>query len=364
MSKRILIIRLSSIGDVLHCTPVAAALKAAWPDCEITWLVGEVCADLLRYNPNIDELMIWSRERFEKHLRKFEFTLAFSMWQQLKEELAAKTYDAVLDIQGLFITGMIARQAKTANRIGLKDARELNPLFMSETAKPLGTHIIDRYLGVLTPLGINPVSRQMTLVVPFAAKQFAESYLRTMRVAPYEKLVIFVPGTTWLTKNWPPEFFAVAAKLLAKDCRIMLCGSKSEAVMGQEIINKAGVPLINAIGETSLLEMAALIEKAAVVVAGDTGPLYMAAAVGTPTVAIFGPTNPAVYTPPGTQHASVVKEQPCSFCHKRKCPAGKPECIRGVRPESVVVQVYQSLRSTKLKHVRVVKPGHKKDAGS
>jgi len=344
VSKEILIIRLSSIGDVIHCTPVAQALKAAWPNCKVTWLVGEVCADLLTDNPHIDELLIWSRERFEKHLRAYEFTQAYQMWRQLQTDLAATTYDAVLDIQGLFLTGMIARQAKTCRRVGLKDARELNPLFMTETAPALGKHIIDRYLGVLVPLGITPVSRQMTLTVPIVAKQYAKGCLAEAKVSEQDKLAILVPGTTWKTKNWPPELFAETARLLVPNFKIMLCGSKREQAMGQEIADKAGVPVINTIGKTSLLEMAALLEQATVVIAGDTGPLYMAAALDTPTVTVFGPTNPAMYTPPGSKHAFAVAEQPCSFCHKTKCHTAKNACMSCVRPETVVERVYQVLQ--------------------
>ncbi len=341
MSREILIIRLSSIGDVIHCTPVAGALKAAWPDCKITWLVGETCADLIKYNPYIDEIMVWSRERFDKHLRSYEFNQAFTLWRDLRNKLATKSFYAALDIHGLFLTGMIARQVKTSRRIGMSGARELNPLFMTETADSLGMHIIDRYLGVLTPLGVRPAYREMTLVVPREAKVFAQNYLQKENVSPQDKLAILVPGTTWPTKNWPPEFFAATAAALAKNFKVLMCGGKNEWPMGQEITAKAGVPIINAIGQTSLLEMAAILEHAAVVIAGDTGPLYMAAALGTPTVAIFGPTNPEVYTPPGRQHAAVVNRQTCSFCHKTKCPSNNIVCINSVIPEQVVEQVYQ-----------------------
>jgi 3-deoxy-D-manno-octulosonic-acid transferase len=123
----------------------------------------------------------------------------------------------------------------------------------------------------------------------------------------------------------------------------MLCGSKSEVAIGQEIVGKADVPVINTIGKTSLLEMAALLEQAAIVIAGDTGPLYMAAALDTPTVGIFGPTNPVTYTPPGSQHTFVVNERQCSFCHKTKCRTGDYDCMSTVRPETVVEKVYQVL---------------------
>ncbi|SDE52414.1 glycosyltransferase family 9 protein [Sporomusa acidovorans] len=341
MSKEILIIRLSSIGDVIHCTPVAGALKKAWPDCKITWLVGEVCAELIKYNPHIDNIIMWSRERFEKHLQAFEFIKAYSMWHQLQVKLKEKVYDVVLDIQGLFITGMITRQVRAERRVGLSDARELNPLFMTETANPLGKHIIDRYLGVLTPLGITPQYRKMTLVIPETADQFARAYLESEQILSQDRFAVLVPGTTWTTKNWPPDFFAITAKLLAKDFKIVLCGGRNEVNLGREIIAKAGVSIVDAIGKTSLLQMAAVLARATVVVVGDTGPLYMAAAINTPAVAIFGPTNPETYTPPGKQYAALYSRQACSFCHKTKCPQGNYACMRAVTPAEVVDQAYR-----------------------
>ncbi|HWR08386.1 MAG TPA: glycosyltransferase family 9 protein [Sporomusa sp.] len=341
LNKEILIIRLSSIGDVIHCSPVAGALKAAWPDCKITWLVGAVCADLIKYNPFVDEVIIWSRERFEKHLRAYEFKQALSLWRSLQAELASREFYAALDIHGLFLTGMIAKQVKTARRIGMSHARELNPLFMTETTTPPGPHITERYLSVLQALGITPGYQKMTLVIPAAAQQFADNYITGSGITPKERIAVLVPGTTWPAKNWPPELFAKTAELLTNDFKIILCGGNSELEMGREIEEKAGVPIINAIGKTTLLEMAGILAKAAVVVAGDTGPLYMAAALETPTVALFGPTNPETYAPPGNRNGIVVNQQQCSFCHKTKCQYGTNDCMYSITPAAVVQQVYQ-----------------------
>lgn len=343
MNKEILIIRLSSIGDVIHCSPVAGALKAAWPDCKITWLVGEVCADLIRYNPFVDEVIVWSRERFEKHLRAGELKQALSLWRSLQACLRSRVFYAALDIHGLLLTGLIARQVHAGRRIGLRGARECNPLFMTETAGPLGPHITEKYLGVLTALGIIPHSRQMTLAISPAAADFADQFITGAGITRQDRIAVLVPGTTWPAKNWPPELFARTAALLARDFTIVLCGGKNEVAMGQEIEAKAGSPVINAIGKTSLLEMAGILARAAVVVAGDTGPLYMAAALATPTVAVFGPTNPETYAPPGPHHRVVVNKQTCSFCHKMKCRYGRNDCMSSITPAAVAEQVYQAL---------------------
>ncbi len=340
MAREILIIRLSSIGDIVHCTPVATALKAAWPDCKITWLVGEVAADLLRYNPYIDEIIIWSRERFEKYLRAFEFRKAFELWQDLQRRLSAKTFYAVLDVHGLFLTGMIASKTQTGRRIGMRQAREFNTLFMTETAEPLGKHITDKYLGLLKPLGITPVNNKMTVIVPEVVKQFTKSFLKSKAIGPYEKYAVILPGTTWTAKNWPASYFAETLRFICKDFKIVLCGGKAEINLGREIEKKAGVPVVNAIGQTAILEMAGIIEQACVVIGGDTGPLHIAAALGIPTVALFGPTDPAIYAPLGPKNAVLFNRLMCSYCHKTKCPKGDANCMSSITPEKVVQEVY------------------------
>lgn len=338
--KEILIIRLSSIGDVIHCTPVPRSIKLAWPDCKITWLVGENCEELLTDNPYIDEIIVWSREQFEKHLRSFEFRKAAMMWKDLQRELSLRTFFAVLDIHGLFLTGMIARMVRSERRIGMSQARELNSLFMRETAESLGDHITDKYLGVLIPLGINPVDHRMTVVVPDKDRGFAENLLDNQGVSPSEKYAVLIPGTTWSSKNWPTDFFAQTAQLIAKDFKIVICGGKAEIALGKEIQEKARVSVVNIVGRTTLLQMAGIIEGAAVVIAGDTGPLHIAAALQVPTVAIFGPTDPKIYAPLGQGNKVIFSRIPCSFCHKVNCPKGSANCMSEITPKEVVEMIY------------------------
>ncbi len=340
MSKEILIIRLSSIGDVIHCTPVASSLKAAWPDCKITWLVGEVSAALLKDNPHIDEIIVWSREKFDKNFRDRNFKKALGMWRELQHKLQGRQYYAVLDIHGLFLTGMIARQVNTQRRIGMTGTKELNSLFMTKTCKPLGKHITDKYLGVLSCLGIQAVDHTMHLVIPKEAKAFAEQFLQKYAILPQEKILVLVLGTTWPTKNWPLAFFIEVVGQLHKDFRIILCGGKAEMELGREVKRKAGASVINAVGLTSLLEMAGIIEIASVVVAGDTGPLHMAGALEVPTVGMFGPTNPATYAPLGGQHAIISSTLPCAYCHKQRCPQGEERCMKSITPEAVIQKIY------------------------
>lgn len=343
MSCNILIIRLSSIGDIIHCTPVARSLKKNWPTCRITWLVGEVSADLIRSNPHVDEVIVWSRERFERHLQNFEWVRAVSIWRELQALLASKKFDIVLDIHGLFITGMIARQVQASRRIGMSTARECNSLFMTQVAQPLSEHIVDRYLGVLQPLGITCLDRRMTLVVPEASKQFAVEFLRESGAGGEKKIIVLIPGTTWSTKNWPIDFFGRLACSLVDDFTIVLCGGKSEIDLGRQIQVQAGHKIVNAVNQTGLLEMAAIIEQASLVIGGDTGPMHIAAALGVSNIILFGPTNPAVYGPLGDHSVAVSHQRDCSFCHKRTCPQKISSCMSSITPEEIIQQVYSIL---------------------
>lgn len=343
MVKEILIIRLSSIGDIIHCTPVASSLKNAWQDCKITWLVGEVSADLLKYNPDIDEIIIWSREKFEKYLREFNFVQAFMLWYDLREKLRRKAFYAVLDIHGLFLTGMITRLAKAERYIGMKGARELNPFFMTEVGDSIGSHITEKYLGILKCLGIEVFDSKMSLFISIEARKFAAEFLQQHVIGTTEKIIVLVLGTTWPSKNWPPTHFIALIKLLYKDFRIIICGGRGELGIGKEVEASVDVSVINAIGVTSLLEMAAIIEQAVVIVAGDTGPLHMAGALNIPTVGLFGPTDPMMYAPRGGNNISLSSNFSCIHCHKRRCLRGK-ECMSSISPEDVAQRVYDVLK--------------------
>lgn len=346
MKKEVLIIRLSSIGDVLHCTPVARALKTTWPDCRVNWLVGEVCAELLQYNPYIDEIMIWSREQFEKSLFQGNLPKAWALWQEVSRSLVEHQFDVVLDIQGLFLTGMIARMANGRRVIGMKGAREGNSLFMKETAVLSGGHITERYLSMLKALKIECTDHRMTLIVPERNKAVGQSFLQDNGLASVEKLALLVPSTTWSSKNWPAQYFSQLADRLYPEYALLMCGGGGDKALGEAIKQGSHAKIIDAIGKTSLLDMAALIERASVVIAGDTGPLHMAAALGVPAVSLFGPTNPRVYAPQGVIYRALSHLRSCSYCHKRQCYKGTDTCMKKITVKEVVEAVNEVVNAS------------------
>lgn len=348
-NKRLAIIRLSSVGDVLHCTPVARAIKKFEPSCHITWVVGQVSADVLAGNPFIDEVYIWSRERWEAMLRQRRFAEAVRYWRQLKQDLHMRNIDIALDIHGIFISGLVTIATGAPRRIGMSGTRELNSLFTNETAMrlPSETHVIERYLSILRPLGIPHDGCDMTLTVTPAARRFAASFLRRMNYNPGKKLTAINPRTTWPTKNWPPEYFAAAASKLYRHTQLLLCGGPGDKTVADKIIRQAGVPIINAVGQTSLQDLAALLAGCDALLTGDTGPLHMAIALGIPTVSIFGPTDPSVFGPLAPGHAVLQSRLECGPCNKQRCRLEDMRCQFDVSPQTAVKAVVKVLECKK-----------------
>ncbi|MCX7781074.1 MAG: glycosyltransferase family 9 protein [Negativicutes bacterium] len=345
-NKRIALIRLSAIGDVLHCTPVARAIKKAAPSCHLTWVVGEVSQGVLTGNPYIDETYVWSREYWEKAMRQFHWGAALRYWQKLRQELPERRFDIVLDVHGLFLSGMVAAASGAPRRIGLGGARELNPWFMTETAPPVsaGSHVIWRYLSILEPLGIPADGYDMDLAVQPEAAAFAADFLAEHGCRPGEPLIAVSPRTTWDSKNWPADHFVQAVKALNQDGRILLCGGPGDRQLGQEIVDRSGASVINAIGKTKLTQLTALLARSHALLTGDTGPLHMAVALKVPTVSIFGPTSPEKFGPLPPGHIVLHTPESCPPCSKMKCPRGDLRCMNSITPEAVVAAVRRQLR--------------------
>lgn len=348
-NERIAIVRLSSVGDVLHCTPVARAIKKAAPSCRITWIVGSVSADVLAGNRYIDEVYIWSREHWEKLMRNYRFGEALAYWQKLRDDLDERSFDTAIDIHGIFISGLVMLATGAKRKIGLQNTRELNSLFVTEKASrpPEGPHVIQRYLSVLNNLQVTPDGYNMDLMLTQDAAQFADTLLANLGYDSSRPMVALSPKTTWATKNWPPEYFAAAARSLSPHAQLLLCGGPGDTATAEEIIRQAKVPFINTVGKTRLHELAALLARSDVLLTGDTGPLHMAVALGIPTVSVFGPTSPAVYGPLTSGHTVLQSVLDCGPCNKQRCRLEKLRCLRDVAPETAVAAIKNVLAQRK-----------------
>jgi heptosyltransferase-1 len=322
----LLIVRLSAMGDIIHTLPAAAALRHAFPDATLGWLIEERWAELLctlrhprsgarsPQRPMIDRVLAvntaeWRREPF-----------SLNTWQQMAtglSQLRGIQYDAVIDFQGAVRSALLARWSGAPIIYGDAQPRE-NAASMFYTRNVLlktnGTHVIEQGLtlaGAIIPTMISASVAEAQ--VEFPVDTDAEN--RIAGLVETKDFVILNPGAGWGAKMWPAERYGEVAKELAKDGLYSLINygpGEDELAAAVEIASEGAARKIFC----SISELIALTRRARLFIGGDTGPMHLAAALTIPVVAIFGPTNPARNGPFGT-HSIVLRSAGSTTDHTR-----------------------------------------------
>jgi len=338
---KILIIRLSAIGDVVHTLPAAHLLKKNLPGCHITWVVEQAAADLLCGYEGIDELLVSHRKEWLRLVRTGAVLSACAQALAFFRRLRNTEYDLVLDFQGLFKSAVLAGLARGKRKIGFANARELAALFYTEraTAPDFNDHAIKRHMGLLRHLGIADAQAVFSSFWGEAEQASTARLVSNFDAASKSPLISVHPCAAWLTKCWNAKKIAMMCDSLQKDfgARIVFTGAAAERDYIAEILSRMPAPAFNLAGRTNLRELACLFAGAALVISMDSGPLHLACAVGTPVVALFGPTAPWRTGPFGSRHSVVRKELACSPCYrKKKCPQGHHRCMEDITVEDVL----------------------------
>jgi heptosyltransferase-1 len=332
---RILIIRLSALGDIIHALPLLAALRERWPGAFVGWLVEPAGAPLLEGHPLLNALHVVPK----KELKTQTWRALRGPARELLNEIKARHYDVAIDAQGLTKSAAWGWLAGIPRRIVLArpDARELAPLLATETVQPHpeALHVVERNLELLRPLGIEP---PRPAVFPVHLPETARARAATVLGDDPTPLAVLACGAGWATKRWPPERFGRLARVLAErhGCRVALSWGPGEQPLVAEALRAAQAgapdfdaaalpagPGVHALPGVSFLELGAVIARARLVVGGDTGPTHLAAALGVPTVAMMGPLDArrnGPYGPLATtiQHA-VPRRAPPWRNHRRWC---------------------------------------------
>ena len=346
---KILIVRLSAIGDVLHATSVIHNLKRLRPDCHITWLVSPPADSLLQGNPDIDHLLVWDRRRMDKAFAGLKFKKVIACLKEARSLMAPYHFDVALDIQGLFLSGLLTRLSGAPWRIGIHERHEGNFLFMTEMAPDItDRHKIRRYATALQPLGIGPDDFQpgLVLALPDKLHAFAETFWQSHGIKlhdPAHPLLMVNTRTTWPDKNWAPENFGHALRSLPESVQIVFSGAPGDEAYIRKAQQALGRPALSIAGETSLLELAALLHTADLLLTGDTGPLYIAEAVGTTTVSLWGPTHPDIYGPLTSGHHFILSPHGCTACCKTHCRYKTNACMHAIKPAAVTAKLKELL---------------------
>lgn len=336
---KVLIVKISALGDVIHALPVLAWLKSADPEVEIDWLVEEGFASLLEGHPLLRRvqrlgLKRWRRQGWAAVLRGLKQTLA---------ALRQERYDLVLDLQGNCKSGLFTLVSGAGQRFGFArdGVREWPNLLATNHKVPLTSadhHISDRSLAIARaafpngtevppagPLAVDPAAAAAV------ARQLAELGLTE------KPLVVLQYGTTWTTKLWPLDCWQQLVQRLCNDRYlrpVLIWGNDAERAAAEAICQASdGRALIWPRG--SLLELVALLQRADLVVGGDTGPIHIAAAVGTATVSLFRVTDATRNGPRGDEHIRLQSPLDCSPCLRKECERDA-ECGHSITVDGVL----------------------------
>jgi heptosyltransferase-1 len=333
--KRILIVKLSALGDVVMTLPALKALKAAWPEAKIDWLVEPASGELLADHQDINLLLVTPRSSAKKLFKSLHPLKAMALWRNFFKTLRKVRYDAVLDFQGLFKSALNVKLARSPRKIGFAGGRELSSLPLTEKLPPYDPerHALLRYLDLAAHLGAKPPEGWADKPY-FDPRQEAYNKAETL-LGPIGKanFIALSPGTRWITKTWPLANWEALVKLLIKaDQFPVIVGGPAEREAG-ELLAKSGALSLAAM--TSLKVLAAVLAKAKMLITPDSGPMHLAAAVGTPGLALFGPTRPCRTGPFGNLFEILTPEIDCLGCLKRQCPKSPHNCLALITPEKV-----------------------------
>jgi heptosyltransferase I len=326
--KKILIIKPSALGDIVHSLPFLNALKQQFPHVKIDWVVAHGLRTFLEGHPMINHLWTIRKEEWKK-LDYLKQTL--KEVNDLRKGLKKVQYDVSIDLSGLFRSGIISYFSNAKIKLGFKESDEGSPMFYTHKVHgSMKIHAIDRYLKIAKFMGCD-TSR---IEYPFAPYDPHPSILKELP----EKYIILSPSAGKVANRWHSQRFGELSSRLPYPTIVI--ASRDEADIADEMVANSKGSAISIAGSTSLKELVAVIKKAVFFVCNDTGPMHIAAALDVPVFAVFGPANPVRTGPYGDIHTVIQRDMGCIPCYAKK-PCSHFKCME----ELTVDQVYDTINT-------------------
>jgi len=328
---KILIVKLSALGDVVQTLPSLSLLKKVFPKSKIDWVVDKRNAEILEKHPYINKILVFSNNTF----------FSLKNFKKFLKDLRSEEYDAVIDYQGLLKSGIIIGLSKAKYKIGFANHREGSSIFYNLKLPPYdkNLHAVKRYI-LLTKKVIEILGKAKELNYfeeipePIFSSEILNKNLKFIQ-RPY---IVFVPSARWETKWWPFsnwERLIELCKDLAKKFDIFITGSllETELKIWAEDMEKKYPYIYSLVGKLSLKELVTLIKDSNALVSVDTGPMHIASALKKPVIALFGPTSPDRTGPWAGDFKIIKSPLSCSPCFKKECKDLR--CMFEIKPEEV-----------------------------
>ncbi|QDU61805.1 ADP-heptose--LPS heptosyltransferase 2 [Planctomycetes bacterium Pan216] len=328
-ARRICLIKPSSLGDVIQSLPILAALRCRFPRAKISWVVNSSYVSLIEPVEGLDEVIPFERDHFR--------SVGVGSLNRLRaflKDLHAKHFDLVVDLQGLFRSGLMTWASGASLRIGLASSREGASLSYTHVVNDLPKQqpAVARYWRVAELLGVGHWPKTFPLGISVEEQARAKELLDGLP----GPLLALNPGSRWDTKRWPAERFAEAANRYFGDrpgsCVVL--GAPDEVDVAERLVAKLDRPHRNLAGKTSLRELVAILDACDVMLTNDSGPMHVAAAVGTPTVSVFTCTSPERAAPFGGGHRVVQTSVDCRASYLRQCD--RLDCMKDLTTDRVL----------------------------
>lgn len=330
--RRILIVKPSSLGDIIQALPVAGILRRQFPSSSVWWLANSNYTDLLRLVPSIDKIIPFERERW-RYLRGL-----IKFFRNIRK----LNFDMVLDPQGLFRSGFITWISGAPLRIGFGRAREFADLFYNKRIYTDRQHAQERYLALVEDVS-GALYEETELDIPIGVRNWADSIYGNAEVC-----IVINPGSRWATKRWYSNRYAELIDRLNSryDAKIILIGDRDDIAIANDIKNQISDSIVDLTSKTTLVELTAILNRCDVLVTNDSGPMHLADFLGKPIVAIFGPTDPGKTGPIGQRNRIIKASVSCSPCFKKNCK--ELLCMDGIGVQDVLLAVEEVLQKQKV----------------
>ncbi len=334
--RRVLIIKMSALGDILHALPVSAALKEAYPHLEITWAVEEPFVALLEGNPYLHNLLVLPKLKFSK-LKSAEYRRNY--FGRLKAARAQK-FDLALDLQGLTKSAIVALGSGAPVRLGYHWLREAAGLVERRLPKhPDSVHIVDQYLDVARYLGAVPKVVKFPFYISAEDTNAVDALLREANLTPDMPFISINPASAQVIKQWNAAHFAELIDRLKREHGLPSVLVTADKAVAAQVADAATESFLNLCGRTNLKQLAAVIKRSAVHVCGDTGSSPLAVALERPVVTLVGPTDPDRIHPYGQRDNVLSHREFCGTnCDWHHCEFARPRCLDAITVDEVLAK--------------------------